>query len=188
MTTPAGAVAADAKATQQQAGSKTKGGGDFFSRKYGPLPGWGWALLAAGGALAFFWWRSRESKASTSSTTSTALTGSGWAGAANALQQEIDQLQGQGATSTATTTAKTTSKTTTTTTPTATLVTVPNVVGMRTDKAAVPTIKAAGLKPHIGGGFSSTEVNYVNSQTPGAGTKVAKGSTVDLGSTHTKPK
>jgi hypothetical protein len=114
VTTPAGAVADDANATARSAAPKQGApkSGNILQKKYGPLPGWGWAVLAAGGALAFFWWRSRESKAAatTATTASTAISGSGWSGAANALQDEIDGLQGSGgATSVPTSTAKTTS-------------------------------------------------------------------------------
>jgi hypothetical protein len=69
-------------------------------------------------------------------------------------------------------------------------VTVPNVVGMRTADQAVPTIQAAGLAADYtepGSGFSTSHIDYVFSQTPGAGTQVAKGSTVRLGSSSTKP-
>jgi Fibronectin type III domain len=119
MTTPAGAVASDTRAAQRQAAAGTKpapkGGDSLFSRKYGPLPGWGWALLAGGGALAFFWWRSRESKTTTATTASTTpATGTGWANAANALQAEITALQGSSATSVTTTKTSTGSGTTTT--------------------------------------------------------------------------
>jgi hypothetical protein len=89
MTTPAGAVAADA---ERQAPPK-KTGDNIFSRKYGPLPGWGWSLLAGGGALAFFWWRSRK-KAEAATTALSSSATAGWEGAASALQREIDQLQG----------------------------------------------------------------------------------------------
>jgi Fibronectin type III domain len=92
VTTPAGAVAADA---QRQATPPRGGGADnIFSKKYGPLPGWGWTLLAAGGALAVFWWRKRKA-AETAATAATAVTTqTGWQNAAEALQQEIDRLQG----------------------------------------------------------------------------------------------
>jgi hypothetical protein len=66
-------------------------------------------------------------------------------------------------------------------------ITVPNVQGKRA-MTAVATIKAAGLRSHLGGPFSKNALNYVASQTPGAGTKVASGTTVDLGITQTKPK
>jgi hypothetical protein len=69
---------------------------------------------------------------------------------------------------------------TSTPTPSGSTVTVPNVVGMR-QQDAVTAIQNAGLKSHTGSGFISDEINIVGSQTPGAGTKVASGSTVDIG-------
>jgi hypothetical protein len=91
MTTPAGAVASDASRAQQQAarpGEKQQG---FFSRKYGPLPGWGWSLVVAGGALAYFWWRKRQAAGSTAAATGT--TAGATASSIGALQREIDALQ-----------------------------------------------------------------------------------------------
>jgi hypothetical protein len=61
----------------------------------------------------------------------------------------------------------------TTTTGTAT---VPKVVGM-TNVQAAAAIRAVGLVP----GPQATRTGVVNSQTPGPGTKVQKGSTVDIG-------
>jgi Fibronectin type III domain len=124
MTTPAGAVASDAQAAQRQAGTaKTRPAGQtFWTRKYGPLPGWGWSLLAAGGGLAYFWWRKREASKTTAGATTAGTTSGTTASAISALQQEIDQLQyGYGTSgtvsgTTAGTTAKTTTKTTGTTT------------------------------------------------------------------------
>lgn len=63
---------------------------------------------------------------------------------------------------------------------------VPNVRGQRL-LTGVAKIKAVGLKTH-NSGFSSKSLNYIVSQTPGAGTKVASGTTVDLGLSPTKPK
>lgn len=63
---------------------------------------------------------------------------------------------------------------------------VPNVSGLRL-LTGVAKIKAAGLKTH-NSGFSGKSLNYIVSQTPGAGTKVASGTTVDLGLSPTKPK
>jgi hypothetical protein len=161
VTTPAGAVADDANATANSAAPKAKGGGGIFARKYGPLPGWGWAALAGGGALAFFWWRSRESKAATAATTSaTAVSGTGatgWANAAAALQQEIDSLQGQAATSTTTTptggtTAKTTSSTSTGTTP--------GPVTALTVTAKSPTVVVVSWRPPQYASHAPTSTTY----------------------------
>lgn len=57
-------------------------------------------------------------------------------------------------------------------------VTVPKVTGM-TASAAKTALEAVGLKAGSWGANGGTQI--VNSQTPGAGAKVAKGSTVDLG-------
>lgn len=59
-------------------------------------------------------------------------------------------------------------------------VTVPNVKGQPA-MTALSTLKSAGLVGHIGSGFDSNERNIVGSQTPAAGSKIASGSTVDIG-------
>lgn len=184
-------MAADAQATERSAAPKGKQGGSIFSKKYGPLPGWGWALLAAGGAFAVFWWRKREESKSTASATAytAAATGTGWSNAANSLQDEISALQGQAATSktssstTKTTTSKTTSTTSkpiTGTTPNKADVTVPKVEGLRAN-AAIAALKAKGLKYHGSPTRNPAHEYKVVSQTPAAGKKVAPGSRVDLG-------
>jgi len=142
----------------------------------------GVVLVAAG---AYFWWKNKQAASAAASQQNS----SGGAGtvyypsptglSASQLLAWISDHQS----------APSTSTTTTTTPGTTTLaqVTVPDVIGMRTVEEAVPTVTRAGLVPHIGGGFNSNMVNYVNSQTPGPGRKVPSGSTVDLGSTHVKP-
>lgn len=123
MTTPAGAVAADASAQQRSVsrGTSRRSGDSFFTQKIGPLPAWGWMAIAGGGALVFFWWRSREKKQSSSATTAVTYTSgsAGWQNAVSALQAEISALQGSSATTgggsgsgTGGTTSKTSSKTT----------------------------------------------------------------------------
>lgn len=161
MTTPAGAVADDANATARSAGKPApKGGGGIFARKYGPLPGWGWALLAGGGALAFFWWRQRENKSTAATTAATAVSGTGatgWANAASALQQEIDSLQGQGATSTTSTpTGGTTAKTTSTGTGTTT----PGPVTALTVTAKSPTVVVVSWRPPQFSSKTPTSTTY----------------------------
>ncbi|MDA8323850.1 MAG: hypothetical protein M0030_29130 [Actinomycetota bacterium] len=75
-------------------------GGNFLTRKAGPLPVWGWAALGAGGYLLYRWWSSR-SAASTSATTAAATaaatpsSGIDYAPQIATLQAEIQQLQGQ---------------------------------------------------------------------------------------------
>lgn len=104
MTTPPGAVASNARQADREAG----GGGDIFGRKYGPLPGWGWALLAGGGALAYFWWKKRQAAqaATTAATTTNVGSYTGFTSSNVAtLQSEIQQLQGQLAATSKTTTS-----------------------------------------------------------------------------------
>jgi len=60
-------------------------------------------------------------------------------------------------------------------------VTVPNVVGKRVEVAAIPALRAAGLNYRTSQTIRAACEYTVNSQTPGAGKKVARGSTVDLG-------
>lgn len=66
-------------------------------------------------------------------------------------------------------------------------ITVPNVEGKRV-MTAITQIHALGLKTSLNSNFIKSAANYVSSQTPGAGTKVASGTTVALNSTQTKPK
>ncbi|MFZ0665049.1 MAG: fibronectin type III domain-containing protein [Acidimicrobiales bacterium] len=174
MTTPAGAVADDANATARSAAPKQGApkSGNILQKKYGPLPGWGWAVLAAGGALAFFWWRSRESKAAaatTAATAYTAISGSGWSGAANALQDEIDGLQGSGgATSVPTSTAKTTSPvtpgtgvtTSKTTSPVTGSTTTPGPVTALTVTAKSPTVVVVSWRPPQYASKAPTSTTY----------------------------
>jgi hypothetical protein len=164
VTTPAGAVAEDASATANDAAPRPKGGGGIFARKYGPLPGWGWALLAGGGALALFWWRSREAKSATAATTAatavSATGATGWANAAAALQQEIDSLQGQAATSTGSTpTGGTTAKTTSSTATTGSTTT-PGPVTALTVTAKSPTVVVVSWRPPQYASKAPTSTTY----------------------------
>lgn len=74
--------------------------GNMFTRKYGPLPGWGWAALAAAGAVGYMWWRNRQATtAAAASTAGTAPTGQAGPGIdygpqIATLQAEVQQLQG----------------------------------------------------------------------------------------------
>jgi hypothetical protein len=63
---------------------------------------------------------------------------------------------------------------------------VPDVKGDTID-AAEKLITAVGLKSHINQVLKGGTSYYINSQTPGAGTSIAKGSTVDLGVAIGKP-
>jgi hypothetical protein len=114
--------------------------GKGLSKKVGPLPVWGWAVLGLGGAVAYLWWRSRKSSGTSSATTASTTASSAYASSLDQMQEELDQLLaeqsasssgtgstgsggGTGTTSgvgtttktTAGTTAKTTAKTTTVT-------------------------------------------------------------------------
>jgi hypothetical protein len=115
MTTPAGAVAGNAAQAQREEARRPQGSG-LFSRKYGPLPGWAWATLAAGGALAWFWWRNRQSSqaSDTSDTTDEADLGTSQADSDQlaSLQDEIAALQGAVATQQTTGAGSTTGTTT----------------------------------------------------------------------------
>jgi hypothetical protein len=64
-------------------------------------------------------------------------------------------------------------------TPAASVV-VPEVKGLRAEDAG-NKLKALGLIPHISQGVPPGKTGIINSQTPGPGKKVKKGSTVDLG-------
>jgi len=141
----------------------------------------GIVLVAAG---AYFWWKNKQAAAAAASQQnssggggSTVYYPSPTGLSASQLLAWISDHQSSSATTTTTVPGMTTTAT----------VTVPNVIGMRTVEEAIPTLAKAGLVAHIGGGFNSNMVNYVNSQTPGPGKKVPSGSAVDLGSTHTKP-
>jgi hypothetical protein len=68
----------------------------------------------------------------------------------------------------------------TTTTGTGVTVAVPRVTGMRAE-TALNTLKRAGLLAHFSEPINPKATYSVTSQTPGAGNKVPKGSTIDLG-------
>ena len=77
-----------------------KAGGNFFTKKYGPLPGWGWLALAATGGVVFIWYRNRKAAAAATTTSATTAAGTAATDTGNpgadtaALQSEIQQLQG----------------------------------------------------------------------------------------------
>jgi hypothetical protein len=66
------------------------------------------------------------------------------------------------------------------TTPGTTMVSVPKVTGMSANQA-IARLQASGFKSHLSTTRNPVHEYVVNSQTPGAGAKAAKGSTVDLG-------
>lgn len=79
---------------------RTRAGGNFFTKKYGPLPGWGWIALGAAGGGVFIWWRKRQA-ANTAASTAAAATPADTTGStdltgqsAATIQSEVQQLQG----------------------------------------------------------------------------------------------
>jgi hypothetical protein len=67
-------------------------------------------------------------------------------------------------------------------------VSVPNVRNLQVN-AGIAALTAAGLKYHLSSVRNPADTYIINSQTPAPGTKVAKGSNVDLGiAAHTFPK
>ena len=81
--------------------------GNVFTRKYGPLPGWGWMLLAAAGVGGYLWWRNHQSASASASTTAGTTTDTSgttdttdYADQIATLQAEIAQLQGAASTTT----------------------------------------------------------------------------------------
>jgi hypothetical protein len=116
-----------------------------------------------------------------------------------AAQQLVDQaiaeenyppVAGPGGYPPAMKTSATSASGTGTTTTTAATVKVPSVSGQppKRVETANAALAAAGLKSHLSQNRTPGVAYWVESQTPGAGTKVAAGSTVDLGITRTKPK
>lgn len=202
MTTPASAVAGNAEAAQREAAARERrpaaagGGKDLFTRKYGPLPGWGWAVVAGGAALIYFYWRSRQkAQAATASTTGsaasygvTSTTGYDTAASQAALQAEIEQLQGAlSRTGTATAVTKTTTASTTTAKTAApaqaanpATITVPNEIGQSAN-FAIGELTTNGLNWRNGGADRNPANCYqVATQSPPAGTKVAQGTVVTI--------
>lgn len=133
-----------------EAPERSGGGGgldDFFGKKYGPLPGWGWAGIAAGGAYLYYRAKHNASAASTSSTASTGYSGTtpfDYAPSIATLQSEVQGLQagesGEGTTTATPPTTTTTSSTThtggSTTTPTSGPVTAQTYSGPKSSLAA----------------------------------------------------
>lgn len=78
-----------------------RAGGNFFTKKYGPLPGWGWIALGATGGAVFIWWRKRSAANAAAPTGSAAATGTAadttgdvTGEQAAVIQSEVQQLQG----------------------------------------------------------------------------------------------
>jgi cytoskeletal protein RodZ len=89
-------------ATERPAGgpaaAPAAGGSNVFQRKFGPLPGWGWAALAAVAAGGYLWWRNRQGAAAaatdTGTASDTAAVGDDVQGQLSTIQTEIQDLQG----------------------------------------------------------------------------------------------
>lgn len=141
-------------------------------------------VLAGGGALlltlGYLWWKGRQTtKAATSATTSTSVSASAmnqdYAGELSVIQTELEEVlaqRGSATTSTSTATSGTSTSTGT--------IAVPNVVGRKDLSTAEGIIKAAGLTVASTGDTGAGNTGSVTSQSPQAGTKVAKGSKVTL--------
>jgi len=75
--------------------------GNVFQRKFGPLPGWGWAALAALAAGGYLWWRNHQANAASSSAATPDQTAADTgvnddvAGQLSTIQTEIQGLQGE---------------------------------------------------------------------------------------------
>lgn len=81
---------------------ETGGGGFSFSKKYGPLPAWGWIALAAVGAGVWWYVRSRKAAAAAAApaASSTDTSSTDYAGELSTIQSEVQQLQGAESTET----------------------------------------------------------------------------------------
>ena len=85
-----------AQAEERRPARQSPAGQGAFDKKYGPLPGWGWALLAGGAALAYFLYRKYQAAQAAAQAQPTTVTGAVDYGPSIAtIQSEIQQLQGQ---------------------------------------------------------------------------------------------
>ena len=147
-----------------------------------------WKWWAVGGGIAVLaglgWYLWKQSQAnSAAAATTTADTGSTVAddsGQLSAIQSELESLQQEEAAEGGTTTTAAGGGSTA---PAGTA-TVPAVEGMGINPAEAK-IKAAGLTPKLNTKVAGGTSYVISSQTPGAGKKVAKGSTVDLAAEKT---
>ena len=88
--------------TSTRAGPATgSAAGNVFTRKYGPLPGWGWAALAGVAAIGYWWYRNKQGAAAAASSAGTAAgntdasAGVDYSGELSTIQSEIQTLQGE---------------------------------------------------------------------------------------------
>lgn len=180
MTTPPRPAAAPASPRTAPPSSGPSGGGSFWTRKLGPLPGWVWvSLIGATGAVGWYLWKQHQNATDAAAAAAQTTAPSpdqattdqtDFAGQIAALQAEIQDLEGQ-------------------TTPTGggppppgqTTVQVPDVVGLDLDHAA-EILKSTGLVPPPSASQPGRagEFRMVSAQDPKAGATVAKGSRVML--------
>jgi hypothetical protein len=160
------------------------GGGFSLSKRYGPLPAWGWGLVGGVGLYAAY--RFYESRQSSSTAASSSSTSSGeaidYAPQIATLQAEIQQLQGTGSSAVSTTTASTAPATTpSSTAPSSTPSTtgagkvMPNVVGQRANFAIGELKTGYGIRATTLPVRNSKNEYTVTGQTPKAGAKVVAG-------------
>ena len=131
---------------------------------------WTWvgvAVIALVGGAYLLYRQNKNAQAAASSTTTTGTPSdeTDYAGQIGTLQAEIADLQGTLAQQSGTTSSVT--------------VTVPAVEGKSID-AAKAAITGAGLVPKLNTATAGGTTYVITSQTPGAGSKVPAGSTVDL--------
>jgi len=181
MTTPATEVGGQAQAQYADARVREQrqpaGGSNFFTRKYGPLPGWGWSLIIAGAGVGYYLWRKRSQTPATGTATSGTGTAYGWAGTGTgvaaygaelaAIQREIGALQNGTASTTTSTTSTETFK-------------MPNLKGMTLDRAH-QVLDAAGLTYNKNPGASKRGFDrIITAHNPPAGATVHKGQRVGI--------
>lgn len=137
-----------------RAGARASSGGNVFSKQLGPLPLWGWMAILLLVAIGYYMWKKNQSSSQQSSTTPT-----------NDVPEFVNQVYTNSQPPNAPGENPTSSK-----------VTVPNAVG-QTQENATDIFEDAGLKwkgqPVVHG-----RVRIVTSQSPKAGTQVAKGSLI----------
>jgi hypothetical protein len=77
--------------------SSPAGGGNILQRKFGPLPGWGWAALAGVAALGWWYFKNRQGQAAANTAAATDTTGAvgdDVQGELSTIQTEVQNLQG----------------------------------------------------------------------------------------------
>ena len=95
--------AAAERPTRTSPPSSSGAPGNVFTRKFGPLPGWGWAALAGVGAIVYMWWRNKQganAAAAASTPDTTGAVGDDVQGQLATIQTEIQDLQGEQSTDT----------------------------------------------------------------------------------------